>query len=329
MSEARIQYVLALKFIEGVPARLIRTALEEKVASGSSLVALLQRALQPATKSALSEALGAARHELDAARKAGVAIVALGDRRYPALLRAIPDPPPFLFVKGTLPRGQCVAIAGTREPSDTALQRVNDLVDGLSSDPVTIVSGLARGIDTVAHKRALEVNLATIAVLGGGLNRISPKENGVLSDRIVERGGCLISEQLMDAPTRAAGLVARDRIQSGMSLATVIVESELKGGSMYTAAFCLRQGRWLFAFAPQSTDERWSGNALLLDRGGAVQDRRFARFKQAGKPLARALKRSGAAHVVLSALQEEPVNVMRVDLKGGGKQTDLFSRGNS
>ena len=123
--------------------------------------------------------------------------------------------------------------------------------------------------------------------------------------RIVEKGGCLISEQRLGTPRRAPYLVARDRIQSGLSLATVVVQTDLAGGSMHTAAFALRQGRKLFAFGrePMDATELWNGNAFLLEKEPAQDDARFGKLRRPGKPLAQRLEPGTAARTVLAALK--------------------------
>jgi DNA processing protein len=188
---------------------------------------------------------------LDAAEKFGVQVITIADDIYPVLLRAIPDHPAILFVKGTLREGpRNVACVGTREPSAFGLQVTRRIVDVLTGAGWAIVSGLAVGVDTEAHQTALDRGAHTIAVVPAGLERIYPRENAGLADRILASGGALISEQRFGTAATPRNLVQRDRLQSGMSVATVVMQTGLVGGSMHTVRFALEQRRLLFAPVP-------------------------------------------------------------------------------
>jgi DNA processing protein len=214
------------------------------VVKGSALQALRDR-------TAWRHALSQATKTLEAAERFGVQVITIADDGYPVLLRAIPDPPAVLFVKGTLKEGpRNVACIGTREPSAFGLQATRRIVDVLAGAGWAIVSGLAVGVDTEAHETALDRAAYTVAIVPAGLERIYPRQNAGLADRILASGGALISEQRFGTAATPRNLVQRDRLQSGMSVATVVMQTGLVGGSMHTVRFALEQRRLLFAPVP-------------------------------------------------------------------------------
>lgn len=187
--------------------------------------------------------------ELAALAEEGLDVVMWDDPGYPANLRHLGDAPPLLFVRGNLrPTDvQAVAIVGTRQPTPQGAAFAEKLAHGLAERGLTIVSGLALGIDTAAHRGALQAaGGRTLAVLGSGLRAIHPRENISLADAITHQGA-LLSELHPDAPPRGPNLMARDRIMSGLSRAVVVVEAGEKSGSLDTAAKARRQGRLLLA----------------------------------------------------------------------------------
>lgn len=177
----------------------------------------------------------------------GIRILSFADHEYPGPLKDIPDPPPFLHILGELPSSwsHAVAVVGTREPTSESIEATQATVDafGSASDSSVIVSGLALGIDSVAHNQALTSKVVTVAVLANGLDTVYPRDNGDLARRIVDRGGCLISETPLGVGVSRYGLVARDRLQSGLSRATFVMQSGIDGGSMHPAFFTLQQNR--------------------------------------------------------------------------------------
>lgn len=171
---------------------------------------------------------------------------------YPYWLRSIPDAPALLHVRGKLPAGRrCVACVGTRYPSAfgrVAAQRISKF---LALQGWSIISGLAHGVDTLCHEAALEAKGHTVAVLANGLDSIYPHQNKRLAERILASGGALVSEQPLGTPARPKHLTKRNRIQSGMSVATVVMQTDLIGGTMHTARYTLLQGRLLVAPVPE------------------------------------------------------------------------------
>ncbi|MCP4542504.1 MAG: DNA-protecting protein DprA [Chloroflexi bacterium] len=179
----------------------------------------------------------------------GFQVLTQDDPLYPPNLNQVSSAPPLLFVRGQLQArdSQAVAIVGTRQPTPQAIRLAETLGQELTLRGLTIVSGLAIGIDTAAHRGALRAeNGRTLAVLGSGLRAIHPRQNIPLAEKIVQRGA-LLSELVPDIRVCPANLVARDRIISGLSLAVIVVQAQKKSGSLDTANKARRQGRLLFA----------------------------------------------------------------------------------
>lgn len=194
-------------------------------------------------------------------RADGITLLTASDLRYPALLYALRDAPPLLFCRGkpTLLTEHTVAIVGTRHPSPASRTMAERMGAALAKRGWIVISGLAWGVDMAAHTGALQEGL-TAAILGGGLNTVQPKKHA-LAQRILE-SGAIFSEQPPDAPPGPAGLVARNRLISGMSQAVIVVEADENSGSLYTARFAYRQQRPILA-----VDNGSRGNARILDSG--------------------------------------------------------------
>jgi DNA processing protein len=202
-------------------------------------------------RSAVEGALDRAREQMEQAQGLGVAVLSAADEAYPEWLRLLPDRPPVLYVRGALrPGRRYVACIGTREPSEWGRTVTARITRELAAAGWSIVSGLALGVDSIAHRAALEVGAHTVAVLGNGLSTLYPKANKGLAEDVVASGGALMSELPMAAPVLPRNLVQRDRLQCGMSAGTVVHQTDVKGGSMHTVRFTLLQGRLLFAPVP-------------------------------------------------------------------------------
>lgn len=207
--------------------------------------------------------------QIEIADAVGAYIVCENDIRYPPLLRQIYLPPPFLWVRGQLPAGSdFVAMVGTRRPTDYGRQITVRLSADLVLHGLSIVSGLAYGIDKEAHQAALDANGTTVAVLGSGVDRIYPGIHGRLAKQI-EENGALISEFPMGAKPDASNFPQRNRIISGMSVGTVVVEAYEKGGALITGQFALEQNREVFAVPGQATSEASRGTNMLIRDGAA------------------------------------------------------------
>jgi DNA processing protein len=201
----------------------------------------------------------------------GIGLVSLTDERYPQSLLDLRSPPPLLYLRGPLHAedGRGVAIVGTRGPTHAAAAAAQRLAKGFAERGYTIVSGLARGIDTSAHLGALEASRGrTVAVVGGGLRHLFPIENEALAQEIAERG-CLVSEVPPDAEVQRALLVARDRIQAALSLAVIVVQARADCGSIITARHAVRCSRLLYA-VPWPQREFAEGYEQLRSMGARV-----------------------------------------------------------
>lgn len=209
-----------------------------------------------------------AKRNLDRAYEAGVSLVPLTHPDYPRLLAEIHDPPPILQVAGQLdPDAAMVALVGSRRATSYGLKNAACLASDLSGRGFSVVSGLARGIDTAAHTGALSAKGRTIAVLGCGLGTVYPPENRRLADAITQ-SGAVISEFHYDAPPEAHHFPMRNRIISGISLGTVVVEASLKSGSLITARCAADQNREVFA-VPGHIQATQSAGTHRLIRDGA------------------------------------------------------------
>lgn len=202
-------------------------------------------------------------------KESGINWITIFDENYPKLLAQIYDPPVVLYYKGEiLPQdGQAVAIVGTRKMTDYGKVVTEQFTRGLVSSGVTIVSGLARGVDTKAHTTSIEENGRTLAVLGGGVNNIFPPENRSLAEKIANGFGAVISEFPPDSPSLPGNFPLRNRIISGLSLATLVVEAAEGSGSLITARLALEQGREVFAVPGPITSYLSKGPIDLIKMG--------------------------------------------------------------
>jgi DNA processing protein len=170
------------------------------------------------------------------------------DESYPESLKHIPQSPPVIFVRGKLGPAfeQAVAVVGTRRVTPYGRQAAEYFCAALAQAGVAIISGLARGVDAIAHRVALEGGVPTVAVLAGGIDQVYPRENAGLADRIVEQG-CLVSEYPVGIPARRDYFPRRNRILSGLARATLLVEAGEGSGALHTANWAFEQGRDVFA----------------------------------------------------------------------------------
>jgi DNA processing protein len=203
--------------------------------------------------------------------KYGVRLILASRPEYPPALCTIPDPPPFLFVRGTLAevKANCVGIVGSRHATPYGRGVSERFARELSSQGVTVVSGGAVGIDAAAHRGAVNAGGRTVAVLGCGLDVDYPRENRDLFEKIVETGGALISEYSLGAQPEAWRFPLRNRIISGMCPGVLVVEAPQKSGALITASYAAEQGRTLMA-VPGNLDRPTSVGSNELMRLGAV-----------------------------------------------------------
>ena len=234
----------------------------------------------------------AARDELERARKAGVTLHVRDTASYPPALGRIPDPPTLIYCKGTLIEADALSIGvvGSRHCTTYGRQQTNRLAQALARVGITVVSGLARGIDAEAHKGAIEAGGRTIAVCATGLNTIYPPEHVELSTAIT-RQGCLMTESPMDQTPKSGLFPQRNRIISGLSLGVVLIEAGRSSGALHTARHAMEQNREVFAM-PGRVDSESSLGCLDLIRDGATLIRDVDDVLSALGPLVAPVKRS-------------------------------------
>lgn len=211
----------------------------------------------------------AAEKELAAAKRAGAIPLYWGDSDYPALLAAIEDPPPVLFAKGHthLLTKPMVAVVGARNASAAGRRMAASLAADLGAAGYVIVSGLARGIDGVAHAAAMKTG--TIAVVAGGIDVVYPKEHQALYDELTA-AGLIVAEAAIGTEPQARHFPRRNRIISGLSLGVVVVEASLRSGSLITARLAADQGREVLAVPGSPLDPRAQGANRLIKDGAAL-----------------------------------------------------------
>lgn len=275
MLSARAQLIL-LNLIPGIgstPLRQVLDACGSLERLWSADVPTLQRA---GASAQMAQRLVGCRDErllakeLALAQRYGVTIVTLEDTDYPKALREIADPPLALYSRGSLPPEEvAVAVVGSRYASLYGLQTAERLGYELSLRGVTVVSGLARGIDGASHRGALKAGGRTVAVLGNGLANVYPPEHQELADQIA-RQGAVMSEYPMEAMPDTYHFPRRNRLISGLSLGVVVVEAAARSGALITAGCALEQGREVFAVPGQITTSTSQGTHHLLKDGARL-----------------------------------------------------------
>lgn len=240
-----------------------------------------EAAIKKVTLSNLNDAYQIAQRIIEASNQANIGLVGYYDKEFPDVLRKTVnedgklDPPLLLWYRGdfSITEQPCFAVIGTREATPEGIAGGTYLSGEFAKRGFNIVSGLAVGCDTCGHKGALKVGGKTTAILANGLdhNSIYPPENQDLAEEIVENGGLLISEYRIGTPVNRYSLVARDRLQSGLSLATLVVQTGEHGGTMHAATSTLQAGKPLYTilFKDDATNqhEKCLGNALLVKQG--------------------------------------------------------------
>lgn len=194
----------------------------------------------------ICESVGAGELAVERVKALGLAVVTLDDTAYPDRLRQVDMPPPLLFVKGSiecLGTRHSIAVVGTRRPTDKGRLIAGWIGSSLARAGAVVVSGLAVGINGAAHAAVVGEGLATVAVLGGGHARLFPRAHERLADAIVAAGGAVVAELVPDTPASRGSFPRRNRLVSGLSDATVVVEAGLRSGALITAGWALEQGR--------------------------------------------------------------------------------------
>ena len=222
-------------------------------------------------KAVATPSRAAASREIEATEAAGARLVALGEADYPAPLAEIADPPPLLAVKGAahLLQLPTLAVVGARNASANGVRFTRKLTAELGARDLMIASGMARGIDTAAHRGALETG--TVAVLAGGIDVVYPSENQGLYDELVELG-VLIAESATGTEPQARHFPRRNRLISGVALGALVVEAAPRSGSLITARMALEQGREVFAVPGSPLDPRCRGANHLIRQGATLTE---------------------------------------------------------
>jgi DNA processing protein len=273
--------LLALSMLGGVgPATLRKIALVENLAESSpdvlaSRIPALAKAL--ASVDAWPSALEEAEKQIDAAAKSNALILSSLDSDYPSLLAATKDDPFLIFVRGTLATNstKSVAVIGTRQPTPHGEVIAKRVTEFFVEQQWSVVSGLALGCDALAHRAALDAGGHTVAVLAHGLQTIAPSQHRKLADEILEKGGALISEYRFGQGALPQQFVKRDRTQAGLAQGVVMIQSDVKGGSLHASRAALDYGRWLAVPLPTPTDRRNEEPKvqanLLIAEGGLAE----------------------------------------------------------
>ncbi len=273
--------------------------------------------------------------ELNALDKINANVITFLDESYPSQLKNIYFPPIFLYYKGNIELigTSSVAIVGTREPTTYGRITAELVATELANRKVTSVSGLARGIDTIVHSSSLKANGKTIAVIGSGLDVIYPPENKKLFDAISE-SGIIISEYPLGTKPDAQNFPRRNRIISGVSLGTLIIETKMNGGAMLTAQYALDQGKEVFA-VPGNLNSKYSeGPNLLIQRGSAklirnVDDmleelRLLMNPSEDKNVLQKQVELNLFEEKIYTALQSEPKQIDEISLLSGLSTSDCL-----
>ena len=212
--------------------------------------------------------------EMERLTKHKVTALTRHDAAYPARLKEIYDLPPVLYVRGQLTAADewCVAVVGTRRPTPYGRQAAEELSYGLAQNGICVVSGLARGIDSIAHRAALDASGRTMAVLACGLDIVYPAEHARLALEIAERGA-LVSDYPLGTQPRGDFFPRRNRIMSGLSLGVLVVEGDIKSGAMITARLALEQDREVFAVPGSIFSVQSRGANSLIKEGAKLVQR--------------------------------------------------------
>lgn len=276
MQRPDVRYLVALSLLPGIgPARfqkLLARFKDPERAWHVSERELLSLGVDAKTLPALLERRRTLNldREIDRLEALEVTVLTMDDPIYPMQLAEIYNAPPILYVKGEITRQdeQAVGVVGTRSPTVYGKELAARIVPQLVSAGLTVVSGFARGIDSIAHNAALDAGGRTIAVLGCGIDVIYPAENRRLFHRIVEHGAVVTDYPLGTKPD-AFNFPARNRIVSGLTLGTLVVEAQHGSGALITADYALEQNREVFAFPGRATDRGSSGCNRLIREGRA------------------------------------------------------------
>ncbi|HOL49933.1 MAG TPA: DNA-processing protein DprA [bacterium] len=251
--------------------------------------------------------------EIEKAKAAGITVISIDESQYPENLKQIPDPPPVLYVKGKIPQ-ECIfiAIVGTRNPSFYGSTMAEKFASALASYGICIVSGMARGIDSIAHKAALKMKTPTVAVLGSGLANIYPPENEKLAEQI-SQNGAVISEFPLDTSPEKFNFPRRNRIISGLSKAVIVIEAGLRSGALITAHLAADQNRDVFVLPSDANRITGRGNNQLIKEGACLVESPEEILQQMNLQVRDEIQNSDSSveHAELSEKEKLVYNVLR------------------
>ncbi len=272
-----VRALVALSMVPGVGQGRIRALLARFGSAEAALYAPRHKIAEtpgvgPQTADAVArfDQQEAVHRQMQAAERSGARLITSWDPAFPKLLRQIYDPPVFLWVLGELLSSddRAIAVVGTRRPTEYGRQATTDLAGGLAQQGFTIVSGLAYGIDAVAHRAALEAGGRTIAVLGSGVDRIYPSSHSRLAELVIQHGA-ILSEYPMGAAPDAANFPRRNRLVSGLALGTLVAEAYENGGALITARLAIEHNREVFAVPSPIRSQAGAGCNRLIQQGAA------------------------------------------------------------
>ena len=317
------RYWIGFTLVKGIGAVRFQRLLEHFGDAESAWSANPAELAEAGLSSKLIERLVAVREKVDLSRvweqiqSKDIQVLTWLDEAYPQRLKEIEQPPPVLYLRGELlPEDTwSVAIVGTRRVTPYGRQVTEEIASFLAANGITVISGLARGVDSLAHNAALKAGGRTLAVLGSGVDRIYPPENRALAEQILEHGAVL-SDYAPGTPPESSNFPPRNRIISGLSMAVVVIEAGKTSGALITAEFAAEQGREIFAvpgniLAPQSkgTNKLIQQGALpLLSASDIMQALNLTRVGQ-HKAARKVLPADDVEAKLLTAMGEEPLHV--------------------
>ena len=275
--------------------------------------------------------------EIERTKSYGIKIICLDDSEYPDSLRQIPDPPQILYIKGNIPDIPVfIGVVGTRNPSSYGILMAEKFTGALATWGICVVSGMARGIDTIAHKTALKMKTPTIAVLGCGLANIYPPENKKIAELISETGA-LISEFPLDTTPEKFNFPRRNRIISGISRAVLVVEAGLKSGAIITAHLAIDQNKDVFVLPSDANRLTGRGNNLLIREGACLVETPEEIIEHLNLTLERIhieekpeknqenISLTDSERLIYNLIKENELSFEEIQIKTGKKLTEIAS----
>lgn len=266
---------------------------------------------------------------LDKIHRVHAHLCTLDDDEYPTLLREVSDGPPLLYVRGRLfPEDDlALAMVGTRKASSYGLEVARRIATAMAQAGVTVVSGLARGLDTISHEATIAAGGRTIAVMGNGIDQLYPPENRALATKIVDEGlGAIVTEHPPGIPPLAENFPARNRIISGLSLGVLIVEAPQSSGALLTAQFAAEQGREVLAVPGNITSPNSEGTNRLIQDGAKLVIRpedildelKLSRYTLQTKRVVKSIVPDSPEEVrLLEIIALEPVHLDDISIQSG------------